>query len=59
MKDRDECKRKYDELQITFKEEEVKHLKELCNSRVKKWSPDVLAMLSPDTTTKAKAQELY
>ena len=28
-KDRDEWKRKYDELQIAFKEEDIKHLKEL------------------------------
>ena len=32
---------------------------ELENARVSKWSPDVLAMMSPETTTKAKAQELY
>ena len=57
-KDRDEWKRKYDELQIAFKEEEIKHLKELYNARVSKLSPDHLAMMSPDTTAKAKAQEL-
>ena len=57
-KDRDEWKRKYDELQVALKEEEIKHLKELYNARVSKLSPDVLAMMSPDTTAKAKAQEL-
>ena len=53
-KDHDEWKRKY-EIQIAFKEEEIKHLKELYNARVSKLSPDVLAMMSPDTTAKAKA----
>ena len=56
--DRDEWKRKYDELQIAFKEEENKHLKELYNARVSKLSPDVLEMMSRDTTTMAKTQEL-
>ena len=47
----DEWKRKYDELQITFKKEEIKHLKEHYNARVRKLSPDVLAMMSPVTST--------
>ena len=58
-KDGDEWKRKYHELQIAFKEEEIKHLKELFNAKLSKLSPDVMAMMSPDTTIKAKAQELY
>ena len=37
----DEWKRKYDELQIVFKEDEIKHLKELYKERASKLSPDV------------------
>ena len=47
----DEWKRKYDELQIIFKKEEIKHLKEHYNTRVGKLSPEVLAMMSPITST--------
>ena len=55
--DRDEWKRKYDELQTAFKEQENKHLKELYNARASKLSPGALEMMSRDTTTMAKAQE--
>ena len=55
----DEWKRKYDELLITLKEEKIRHLKEVYNARASKLSPDVLATMNPDTTTKAKPQELY
>ena len=55
----DEWKRKYEELQILFKEEEIKHLKELYNARVSKLSPDVLEMMHTETTAKSKTQELY
>ena len=58
-KDCDEWKRKYEELQIFFKEEEIKHLKELYNARVSKLSPDVLAMMNTETTAKSKTHELY
>ena len=58
-KDCDEWKRKYGELQILFKEEEIKHLTELYNSRVSKLSPEVLAMINTETTAKTKTQELY
>ena len=34
-------------------------MKEVYNARVSKLSPDVLAMMNPDTATKAKPQELY
>ena len=57
-KDRDEWKKKNGELQIAFSEEEIKHLKELYNARVSKWSLDLLAMMSPDTMANANAQEL-
>ena len=42
------------DLQILFKEEEIKHLKEHYNARVSKLSPDVLAMMNLETTSKAK-----
>ena len=58
-KDCDEWKRKYEELQIFFKEEEIKHLKELYNARVSKLSPGVLAMMNTETTAKSKNHELY
>ena len=41
VKDRDEWKKKFDKLQINFKEEEIKHLKDLYNARVSNFSPDV------------------
>ena len=58
-KDCDEWNRKYEELQIFFKEEEIKHLKELYNARVSKLSPEVLAMMNTETTAKSKNHELY
>ena len=58
-KDCDKWKRKYEELQILFKEEVIKHLKELYNARVSKLSPEVLAMMNTETTAKSKTQELY
>ena len=57
-KDRDEWIKKYDELQIAFKEEEIKHLKAFYNARTSKLSPDVLAMMNPDTTAKAKVDRV-
>ena len=58
-RDRDNWKNLYDELQILFKEEEIKHLKELYHARVSKLSLDFLAMMNPETTANAKTQELY
>ena len=55
----DEWKRKYEELQILSKEEEINHLKELYNASVSKLSPEVLAMMNTETTAKSKTQELY
>ena len=56
-KERDEWKRNYDELLITLKEEELRHLSEVYQTRMSKLSPDVLAMMNPDTITKANTQE--
>ena len=44
---------------FTLKEEERKHLKEVCNARVSNLSPDDLTMIKSYTTAKAKPQELY
>ena len=53
-KDCDEWKRKHEDLQIFFKEEEIKLLKELYNAGVRKLSPEVLAMMNTETTAKSK-----
>ena len=37
-RERDEWKKKYEDLQVAYKEDEIKHLKELCVSR----GPEVL-----------------
>ena len=50
---------KYEELQIRFKEEKIKHLKELYNARASKLSPEVLAMMNTETKAKSKTQENY
>ena len=62
-RERDEWKKKYEDLQIAFKEEEIKHLKELYMARVSQVSPEVLATMnssdgSRDTSPKTKAQGL-
>ena len=55
-KEKNEWMTKHGELLITLKEEEIRHLKEVYNARVSKLSPDVLAMMTAKTTTKAKLQ---
>ena len=52
------AKKIYDDLLITLKKEEIRHLKEFYNTRMSKLSPDVLAMMNADTTAKTKPQEL-
>ena len=59
----DEWRKKFEDLQMTFKEEEIKHLKELYMARVSQVSPEVLATMtsseaSRDTRPRTKAQEL-
>ena len=58
-KDCDEWKQKHEELQILFKEEEIKHLKELYNAGVSKLSAGVLANMNTETTATSKTQERY
>ena len=59
----DEWKKKFEDLQIAFKEQEIKHLKELYMARVSQVSPEVLATMnslvgSRGTRPKTKTQEL-
>ena len=61
--ERDEWKKRYDEMQITLKEEEIKHLRELYMAKVSQVSPVVLATMnssdgSRDTPPRTRAQEL-
>ena len=61
-RERDESKKKHNELQITFKEEEIKHLKELYMAMVGQISPEVLATMnsdeSKDAPSRTETQEL-
>ena len=62
-RERDEWKKKFEDMQIAFKEEKLKHLKELYMARVSQVSLEVLATMnssegSRDTRTRTKAQEL-
>ena len=62
-RERDEWKKKYDEMQIILIEEEIKHLRELYMARVSQVSPALLAAMnssdgSRDTPPRTKAQEL-
>ena len=62
-RERDEWKKKFEDLQIAYKEEEIKHLKELYMARVSQVSPEVLATMnsseaSRDTRPRTRAQEL-
>ena len=45
-RERDEWKKKFEDLQIAYKEEEIKHLKELYMARVSQVSPEVLATMN-------------
>ena len=62
-REKDEWKKKFEDLQIAYKEEEMKHLKELYKARVSQVSPEVLATMnssdaSRDTRPRTRAQEL-
>ena len=62
-RERDEWKKKFEDLQIAYKEEEIKHLKELYMARVSQVSTDHLATMnsseaSRDTRRRTRAQEL-
>ena len=62
-RERDEWKKKYEDLQVAYKEDEIKHLKELYMAKVSQVSPEVLASMrssegSNDTRPGTTAQEL-
>ena len=62
-RERDEWKKKYEDLQVAYKEDEIKHLKELYMAKVSQVSQEVLATMkssegSSDTRPKTKVQEL-
>ena len=59
----DEWKKKYEDLQVAYKEDEIKHLKELYMAQVSQVSQEVLATMkssegSSDTRPKTRVQEL-
>ena len=57
-RERDEWKKKFDDLQIAYKEEEIKHLKELYMAKVSPVSPEVLAtMISSDGSREHTSQD--
>ena len=62
-RERDEWKKKYGDLQVAYKEDEIKHLKELYMAKVSQVSQEVLATMkssegSSDTRPKTRVQEL-
>ena len=62
-RERDEWKKKFEDLQVAYKEDEIKHLKELYMAKVSQFSPEVLASMksmegSSDTRPRTTAQEL-
>ena len=62
-RERDEWKKKYEDLQVAYKEDEIKHLKELYMAKVSQVSQEVLATVkssegSSDTRPKTRVQEL-
>ena len=62
-RERDEWKKKYEDLQVAYKEDEIKHLKELYMAKVSQVSPEVLASMkssegSSDTRPGTTTQEL-
>ena len=58
-RERDEWKKKYEDLQVAYKEDEIKHLKELYMAKVSQVSQDVLATIksSQDPRRRAPRQE--
>ena len=62
-RERDEWKKRYEDLQLAYKEDEIKHLKELYMAKVSQVSQEVLATMkssegSSDTRPKTRVQEL-
>ena len=62
-RERDEWKKKYEDLQVAYKEDEITHLKELYMAKVSQVSQEVVATMksseeSRDTRPKTRVQEL-
>ena len=62
-RERDEWKKKYEDLQVAYKEDEIKHLKELYMAKVSRVSQEVLATMkssegTSDTCPRTRVQEL-
>ena len=62
-RERDEWKEKHEDLQVAYKEDEIKHLKELYMAKVSQVSQEVLATMkssegSRDTRPRTRVQEL-
>ena len=62
-RERDEWKKKYEDLQVAYKEDEIKHLNKLYMAKVSQVSQEVLATMkssegSRDTRPKTRVQEL-
>ena len=62
-RERDQWKKKYEDLQVAYKADEIKHLKELYMAKVSQVSQEVLATIkssegSRDTCPKTRVQEL-
>ena len=62
-RERDEWKKKYEDLQVAYKEDEIKHMKELYMAKVSQVSQEVLATMkssegSSDTSPRTRVQEL-
>ena len=62
-REKDEWKKKLEDLQVAYKEEEIKHLKELYKAKMSQVSPPVLATMkssegSRDTHPRTRVQEL-
>ena len=53
-RERDEWKKKFEDLQIAYKEEEIKHLKELYMARVSQVSPEALATMNSSEASRDK-----
>ena len=56
-RERDEWKKKFEDLQIAHKEEEIKHLKELFMARVSQVSPEVLATMNSSEASSSEPEK--
>ena len=62
-RERDDWKKKFEDLQVAYKEDEIKHLKELYMAKMSQVSPEVLATVNSsegyrDTRPRTRVHEL-